>query len=458
MATNNPHLPTDKGIILKGVAWTTGYRVFATFAQFGAMLVLVRIIPPEEYGRAGAVVGVLTILNVLSCRAFFSQALQLPKGEEPDWTMHWRAGLWFVPSHRSIATLLHLASLGILIECPSTLRSTMLQRALDFPRLRILDGISKTFSILTMLSLGVAGFGALAIVAGANVIPAIPGAIDLLLVHRFRPRSGWFKFLDWRRYKASLLFGFQQSWSGLLQSLRGALEAAVLPLQLGFAALGLLQRAQSLFLATVGQVNSIFAETVYPLLPKHAAEPERYRNTATLFLQVVFWIVLPGAVFVAWQGKAALRVLYGERWIAADPLIAPGAVIGAAGLSLRRRLQHSSRKDRLEALRPPRRHGRARHRTPHPHRHARWRHGHLCVGARRGSAHSRGRGDWDGNAVAPTGLAANRARTSPRRRHRGGARIARHPWPRELAAHRPTAMPRIPLPLHHGSRHPRTLP
>ena len=347
MATNNPHLPTDKGIILKGVAWTTGYRVFATFAQFGAMLVLVRIIPPEEYGRAGAVVGVLTMLNVLSCRAFFSQALQLPKGEEPDWTMHWRAGLWlqatlfvvtnaiagglwFVPSHRSIATLLHLASLGILIECPSSLRSTMLQRALDFPRLRILDGISKTFSILTMLSLGVAGFGALAIVAGANVIPAIPGAIDLLLVHRFRPRSGWFKFLDWRRYKASLLFGFQQSWSGLLQSLRGALEAAVLPLQLGFAALGLLQRAQSLFLATVGQVNSIFAETVYPLLPKHAAEPERYRNTATLFLQVVFWIVLPGAVFVAWQGKAALRVLYGERWIAADPLIAPGAVIGAA--------------------------------------------------------------------------------------------------------------------------------
>jgi O-antigen/teichoic acid export membrane protein len=155
MATNNPHLPTDGGIILKGIAWTTGYRVFATFAQFGAMLVLVRIIPPEEYGRAGAVVGVLTMLNVLSCRAFFSQALQLPEGEEPDWTMHWRAGLWlqatlfvvtnaiagglwFVPSHRSIATLLHLASLGILIECPSTLRSTMLQRALDFPRLRIL--------------------------------------------------------------------------------------------------------------------------------------------------------------------------------------------------------------------------------------------------------------------------------------------------------------------------------
>ena len=182
----------DFAIRVKGIAWTTGYRVFAMLAQFGAMLVLVRIIPPEEYGRAGAVVGVLTMLNVLSCRAFVSQALQLPEGEEPDWTMHWRAGfwlqatlfvvtnaiaggLWFLPSHRSIAILLHLASLGAVFECPSALRSTMLQRALDFPRLRILDGISKAFSILTMLSLGVAGFGALAIVAGANVVPAIPG-------------------------------------------------------------------------------------------------------------------------------------------------------------------------------------------------------------------------------------------------------------------------------------------
>ena len=56
MATTDAPIPSDKSIILKGIVWTTGYRVFATLAQFGAMLVLVRIIPPEEYGRAGAVV------------------------------------------------------------------------------------------------------------------------------------------------------------------------------------------------------------------------------------------------------------------------------------------------------------------------------------------------------------------------------------------------------------------
>ena len=83
MATNNPHLPTDKGIILKGIAWTTGYRVFATFAQFGAMLVLVRIIPPEEYGRAGAVVGVLTMLNVELPSPSSAKRYSCPKVKSP---------------------------------------------------------------------------------------------------------------------------------------------------------------------------------------------------------------------------------------------------------------------------------------------------------------------------------------------------------------------------------------
>ena len=67
--------------------------------------------------------------------------------------MHWRAGLWlqatlfvvtnaiagglwFVPSHRSIATLLHLASLGILIECEHSAQHHA-PAGLDFPSLRM---------------------------------------------------------------------------------------------------------------------------------------------------------------------------------------------------------------------------------------------------------------------------------------------------------------------------------
>ena len=308
-----------------------------------------------------------------------------------------------------------------------------------------------------MLSLGVAGFGALAIVAGANVIPAIPGAIDLLLVHRFRPVRAGSSFSIGGAIKLPCSLDSSKAGPDCSNPCAARSRQRSLPLQLGFAALGLLQRAQSLFLATVGQVNSIFAETVYPLLPKHAAEPERYRTTATLFLQVVFWIVLPGAVFVAWQGKAVLRVLYGERWIAADPLIAPGAAIGAAVclfgagyniLLAKTDLKRCVLLDVTVAL--------ATAPSSSPSRSAAtW----SLMRGRSARVSSRPRSrrlGWQRGG-------SNRVGREPCSHHPSSAppwrsRIARHPWPRELAAHRPTAMPRIPLPLHHGSRHPRTLP
>lgn len=350
MATNNPRSrggPGDKGLVPRGIAWTSGYRVFASLAQFGAMLVLVRVIPPADYGRAGAIVGLLTLVNIFSCGVFINQSLQMRDGEEPNWSLHWQAGfwlqavlfvatnalataLWWSPNHRSIAPLAHLASLGLLFESANSLRAAMLRRNMAFRRMRIVDGIGTFASILVILSLGLAGWGAFAIVLGANVVPAVPGAIDLLLVKRWRPDTGWFRFPDWREYKPAIKFGLQQSCSALLHALRGALETLVFPARLGFASLGFLQRAQALFGSTVGQVNSIFAETVYPLMPRQAWDRERYSKIATHFLQVVCMIVIPGALFVGWQGKALLRLLYGQKWLAADPLILPAVLIGAS--------------------------------------------------------------------------------------------------------------------------------
>ena len=333
-----------KRLVVRGVFWTTVYRAFAALLQFGSMLVLVRLIPPSEYGRAGAVVGFLALANVVSCGVFFSQGLQLKEGEEPDWSAHWHAGfpiqcvlfvitnllailLWGVSSSGSIAGLLHLASVGLLVEAPSALRMVMLRREMNFRRLRLLEGIAKLSGIAVMLALGVSGFGALAIVAGANVVPAVPAAVDLLVVRRWRPVDGWLRRPDWRAYRPAILFGLQQSWSAMLQAMRPALEALVLPVQLGFGALGLLRRAEALFTSTVGQVNNVFAETVYPLLPRQTHDPKKFARVATLFLQVTFMVVVPGVVFAGFEGKSLLRLLYGQKWIAADPLVLPGALI-----------------------------------------------------------------------------------------------------------------------------------
>src|SRR5690242_6343399 len=61
---------------VSGVFWTAGLNVFRDFVQFGVMLVLVRLIAPESYGKFALVMAIMTFLNVLSHRVFLEYTLQ----------------------------------------------------------------------------------------------------------------------------------------------------------------------------------------------------------------------------------------------------------------------------------------------------------------------------------------------------------------------------------------------
>jgi len=335
--------------VLRGIAWTSVYRVFEVLLGFGAMLLLVRVIAPDDYGRASAVVGLMTLLNAFGCSMFMSEALQLPDEVEPDWGLHWSAGFyiqlalavacqavagvfWLYPPYYEVAPLIHLAGAGLMLDWPNWMGGIMLRRELNFRRLQVLNGVATFVSLGVTLGLGVAGAGAYALVLGGNVARALPFGTDLLIVRGWRPAPGWWRWPEWAAYRPALRFGFQQSGSALLHGLRSALEAAVLPGALGFTAIGLFGRAQALSATTVGRVGSILIETVYPLLPRFAANAESYPRQATLCLQIVALCAVPGAVYIGVEGAALSQLLYGERWVAANPLILPCALIGLGQL------------------------------------------------------------------------------------------------------------------------------
>jgi O-antigen/teichoic acid export membrane protein len=68
------------------------------------------------------------------------------------------------------------------------------------------------------------------------------------------------------------------------------------------------------------------------MLPRSAKQPEEFARHATLFVQTMLLLTIPGAVFVGLEGIRLSRLLYGAKWVAADPLIWPGTLFawGAA--------------------------------------------------------------------------------------------------------------------------------
>ncbi len=336
-----------RSLVGRGIFWNSSFQVIQTLITFGAMLVLVRVIPPAEYGRAAAVAGILGLINALSCSAFMAQALQLPEGVEPDWRLHFSAGLWiqgglsllthglaglcwFLPTYRPMAPLLHVGALGLLIDWPGQLRTAMLRREMDFRRLRIAHVVGTLAGVSTSLAVGLAGGGAWAIVLANNVVLAIPLTVEGLFFAGWRPGPSWWRWPAWKRYRPALAFGIQQAGSTGLRVSRIALEAAFLPALLGYGAMGLLNRAIALFNASVGRVMSVLVDTAYPLLPRFANDEKRFATYSTALIQAVLLLSIGGAVYLGLEGQTVSRVLYSQRWAAADPLLWPGALIGLA--------------------------------------------------------------------------------------------------------------------------------
>jgi PST family polysaccharide transporter len=335
-----------RSLITRGIVWNSAFQVFLVGTSFVSMLVLVRVLSPGEYGRAAAVTGILAMVNCFSCGAFIAQALQLRGNETTDWDAHWHAGTsiqvalcavcnaiaagaWLLPAYRPIAPVLHVASIGLLIDVPSQMANVRLRREMNFRSLRLTHAAATLVTVISSIALAFAGAGAYALIIGSNVLHGIPFGLYLLLVDRWRPNR-WFSLADWNGYREPLRFGAQQSGSTLLAALRGALETIVIPPILGYEALGLLNRAQVLFTTTIGRVTSLVIETVYPMLPRSAGDPVQFARHATLLVQTLLLMAIPGAVLVGIEGPTLSRLLYGYKWTAADPLIWPGTIFAAA--------------------------------------------------------------------------------------------------------------------------------
>jgi len=339
-----PNVEARSRLLVQGITWTAAYQVLDVALAFVSMLVLVRILDARDYGRAAAVTGILALLGTFGSHLVVEHALQLPDGEEPDWQLHWTAAIyiqlvlsliangiaglcWLLPDYRPMAKLLHIASVGLLFEAPAQISSTMLRRELNLRRLRIVSSAGMMLRLATTTTLGIGGAGAYAIVIGSNIVPGLPCVFDLLINRGWRPRPGWYRGLRWREHSAALTFGLQRAGANIVSSLRGAVEAAALPPPLGFAALGLINRAQALYTTTFGRVGVIFSDAVYPFLPRSSHDPVRYATHATMYLRVMLLVSLPAALFIADYGYLVSRALYGSRWVAMDPLIRPGALV-----------------------------------------------------------------------------------------------------------------------------------
>ncbi|WP_340644582.1 oligosaccharide flippase family protein, partial [Phenylobacterium sp.] len=182
-------------------------------AQFGIMLILVRLLTPADYGTAALVQAILGVFSIVSSNTFYAHALQQRNPDDIDWQVHFTSavvlnagiaalvlvlafGLSLVDRYSVAAAPLAALAVVFVVEIPAGLRHRMLEVRHDWKRFRLMLVIGAFLGLGVGLAVGLMGGGVWALIVQIP-LGGLPAAIDLFVAERFKPDWTW----SWARYR-----------------------------------------------------------------------------------------------------------------------------------------------------------------------------------------------------------------------------------------------------------------
>jgi O-antigen/teichoic acid export membrane protein len=326
-----------------GVLWVTGLSVFRDLWQFGTMLVLVRLLAPKAYGEFSLISSVMVFFTVFSFRSFLEHTLQLRPGETVDYQSHFTAGcalqagmcalvngtavgLRYLPKYAEIAPILHVTSIFFLLDWASELRVKMLERELNWKRLRTLQAAGIVGNSTLAIVLAKLGFGVYALVL-PGMAATLPFIWDLFFRFHWRPTWNFHA----AHYRAAWSYGCTRIMAGMLTTARPVIEGAVIVQFTGFSQLGFMSRAVGLSVLCCQKMPSVLTMTLYPVLTRMARRSQAFERANGLVLRLVGWMAIPSAILFSLVAHPLMRLVYGSKWDAAIPLLPYALAGGTAG-------------------------------------------------------------------------------------------------------------------------------
>jgi O-antigen/teichoic acid export membrane protein len=326
--------------------WGGGFTLLRDVAQFGVMLVLVRLLTPTDYGTAALAQAIFGVVSAVSYATFSGHALQLRNPDGIDWQAHFTSAavlntvlaglvlllafsLSFSEQYRDAALPLAGLSVVFLIEIPGTLRHRMLEAHHDWTRFRLLLIIGTLLGLGSGLLVALVGGGVWALIVQVPMF-GLPAAIDLLILQRFRPDWSWSR----ARWRDAFRFGLDRIGSGLVVRGRALNEQVLLSGLYDFATLGIFSRAIGLATLLAGRIGSTAIMSLYPVVTRAERNSPRFRRLADLVLRGVVWTTVPAAVFLGLTARDAVLLLYGTQWTSVAGLLPLAVVaIGVGGIT-----------------------------------------------------------------------------------------------------------------------------
>ncbi|WP_425478634.1 lipopolysaccharide biosynthesis protein [Pseudoxanthomonas winnipegensis] len=315
-----------------GAAKTMAGQGARMVVQFGGIILLARLLSPEDYGvmaMVTALVGICEILRDFGLSSAAIQAKSLSKAQRDNlFWMNSAIGLvlglvvfagagWIARFYHEprLAAVSQVMSVTFLLSGMNTQYRAHLSRELMFGRLALSDVGGQSLGLIAAVIAALAGLGYWALVI-QQVVGGAVGLLVAMVAARWlpgRPQRG----VEMRHF---LSFGWNLMAAQALGYASQNIGQVLIGYRLGAEALGLYNRAFQLLMMPLNQINAPATTVALPVLSKLQDERERYSTFLLRGQTVMVHLIVAIFAFACAQGEPLIRLFLGEQWRGAVPI------------------------------------------------------------------------------------------------------------------------------------------
>lgn len=311
----------------KGVFWSLIERFGTQGVQFLVMLVMARLLSPNDYGVVG-----LLVVFVSIAQAFvdggFSQALIRKKDRtEIDNSTVFYFNIvvsvviylifyLFAPyvsvfyNMPTLTPFMRVICLSIIINAFGVVQRALFNANIDFKAQAKASLIAIVISGAIGISLALQGFGPWALV-WQQLSNLIVNTLFLWIYSEWRPLLAY----SWKSFNELFSFGSKLLATSLLNAIYNNIQTIVIGKLYSAKSLGLYSRAAHFADLPSQQFTSVFMRVTFPVLCKVQDDVERLTSVYRRMLRVSAYIVFPLLIGMAAVAHPMIEVFIGKQWI-----------------------------------------------------------------------------------------------------------------------------------------------
>lgn len=326
----------------RGAAWMVLMRLVMRAASLINMVILARLLVPEDFGLIAMAMLVVGAIEIFSEFNFDVPLIARQNASRADYDTAWTlsvirgavvAGLLLAMAGPAaelfgeprLALVTSVLAIAPLINGVQNIGVVDFRKSLDFRRDFLFMAGAKVIAVIVTVSLALVWRNYWALVGGI-VASALWQAAASYAMHPFRPRPS---LESWRE-----LFAFTK-WllaHNILLYFRNRSDRLVIGKVLGAATLGLYSLAFELANLVTSELMAPIRRALFPGYAKLAAEPERMRAMFVDVFALTLWIGAPIPLGIGLLADPLIHVLLGSGWTAAVPMTQLLVIAGFAAL------------------------------------------------------------------------------------------------------------------------------